>query len=57
MKILSIIIFGFALVRTMVPLLLKENYSTFGKFFGTVINIGLYLACYIWFLNLILDEQ
>jgi len=57
MKILSIIIFGFALVRTMVPLLLKENYSTFGKFFGTVINIGLYLVCYIWFLNLILNES
>jgi len=55
MKILSIIIFGFALVRTMMPLLLKENYSTFPKLFGTVVNIGLYLVCYIWFLNLILN--
>jgi len=55
MKILSIIIFGFALVRTMIPLLKKDGYDTFPKLFGIVVNIGLYLACYIWFLNLILN--
>lgn len=55
MKIFSIIIFGFALARTLIPLINKEKYKTFPIFFGVFCNAVLYLIAYLWFLNSIIN--
>ena len=55
MDILCVIVFGLAGVGTAIPFLNKKCFSTFPIFFGVFFNACLFLVCYIWFLNNILN--
>jgi len=56
MEIFCILIFGFAFIRTLTPLMLKKSYNTFPVFFGIFVNAAMYGICYIWFLSNLLNK-
>jgi hypothetical protein len=51
MLILSIIIFGLAVVRSVVPFAKKEVYTSLADFIGNALVFLPMLICYVWFLN------
>lgn len=55
MIVFTIIIFGLATVRTIVPFTKEETYQTLSKFIATAITTGMMIWCYVWFLQFILS--
>ena len=55
MIVFTIIIFGLATVRTIVPFTKGKTYETLSTFIATAINTGMMIWFYVWFLQFILS--